>query len=585
MVKHVLGISNLMDSGITLLEGQKIGLALNEERLVRKKNIDGIPSLSLGHVNEKPDIIALAGEGLKGNPHNFRRFLRFSRGSSLANYPRDFYEFISKRRDSRLYSKKLVDYAKRRFKGSKIFLTDHHMCHAAGAHFASGNRDSIVITSDGWGDGISSGVYHGKGKDIAMLFSSPCTASLGRFYLDITRFLGFRPHRHEGKITGLAAYGKVNESLLKKFMKMVNFDEKNVRFTSDVKRYYRFSNLLQDLRWKFIVKKDYKERYDGKKKAEFLNIGDFKPLLLRLPDEDIAATAQYWVVELMKRYVTAIEDNVGRKDMCLAGGVFANVGINKAIHEISCKKIFISPNMGDGGLSMGAAFLAAAETQENPRFKFENVYLGPEFSDNEIEDDLKRSGCEYHKNEEIEYEIAELLSKGKVVARFNGKMEFGPRALGNRSILYTPIDRSVNEWLNKRLKRTEFMPFAPTTLGRFGHKCYDNLKNAENAARFMTIALDCSEWMKDSCPAAVHVDGTARPQLLRKEDNPDYYKIISEFNKITGLPSVVNTSFNMHEEPIVCSPWDAIRAFKLGHLDYLAIGRFMVKNRIRSEGS
>ena len=157
-------------------------------------------------------------------------------------------------------------------------------------------------------------------------------------------------------------------------------------------------------------------------------------------------------------------------------------------------------------------------------------------------------------------------------------MEYGPRALGNRSILYRPDSPSVNDWLNERLKRTEFMPFAPSTLAEDAASYFVGIEGAENTARFMTITFDCTEVMKKSCPGVVHIDGTARPQIVHAHDNPDYHRIISEFKRLTGLSCVVNTSFNIHEEPIVCTPEDAIRAFKTGHLDVLAIGPYIAIN-------
>ena len=171
--------------------------------------------------------------------------------------------------------------------------------------------------------------------------------------------------------------------------------------------------------------------------------------------------------------------------------------------------------------------------------------------------------------------IAKLLAQGRVVARFNGRMEFGPRSLGNRSILYHCRDASVNDWLNKRLHRTEFMPFAPSTLADHADECYVGVEPSRYTAEFMTITYDCTDWMKQHCPAVVHVDGTARPQLVTRESNPRYYRLIDEYRKLSGIPSVVNTSFNMHEEPIVRSPEDAVRAYLMSRLDYLAIGPFL----------
>jgi carbamoyltransferase len=159
---------------------------------------------------------------------------------------------------------------------------------------------------------------------------------------------------------------------------------------------------------------------------------------------------------------------------------------------------------------------------------------------------------------------------------FRGRMEFGPRALGHRSILYQTTDSTVNDWLNKRLKRTEFMPFAPVTLQNEASKCYSNLNRCNYTAQFMTITADCVPWTKQISPAVVHLDGTARPQLIKKESEPFYFEILQNYYEKTGIPSLINTSFNMHEEPIVCNPSDAIQAFQLGHLDNLVIGPFLV---------
>ena len=179
----------------------------------------------------------------------------------------------------------------------------------------------------------------------------------------------------------------------------------------------------------------------------------------------------------------------------------------------------------------------------------------------------------------IEPKIALLIASGKVVARFNGRMEYGPRALGNRSILYHAKEPAVNQWLNQRLGRTEFMPFAPSTLYEHRDACYQNISGADYAAQFMTLTFDCTEAMKRDCPAAVHVDGTARPQLVSRESSPSFHRDPDGVPPADRhVPSVINTSFNMHEEPIVCTPDDAIRAFLQGNLDYLAIGDYLVEH-------
>ncbi len=177
----------------------------------------------------------------------------------------------------------------------------------------------------------------------------------------------------------------------------------------------------------------------------------------------------------------------------------------------------------------------------------------------------------------MEKEIAKLLADNKVVGRFNGRMEYGPRALGNRSILYPATDPAVNDWLNKNLNRSEFMPFAPATLDENREECYRHIRGAEKTAQFMVITFDCTPWMREHSGAAVHVDGTARPQLVTSTSNPSFYKMLTEYRQITGLPTVINTSFNMHEAPIICTPEDAVVTFLQGHLDILAIGSFIVQ--------
>ncbi len=188
---------------------------------------------------------------------------------------------------------------------------------------------------------------------------------------------------------------------------------------------------------------------------------------------------------------------------------------------------------------------------------------------------MRENGLQYKKMAEPAREVAELINQNKVVALYHGRMEYGPRALGNRSILYAPIDVSVNDWLNKKLKRSEFMPFAPVTLFEHIKESYVGITDDPLATKYMTITYQCTDKMKREAPACVHLDGTARPQVLKREDNPYYYDILNEYYKLSGLSSIINTSFNMHEEPIVCTPYDAVRAFLSAGLDYLVLEKFL----------
>jgi carbamoyltransferase len=277
------------------------------------------------------------------------------------------------------------------------------------------------------------------------------------------------------------------------------------------------------------------------------------------------------------RVVSAWLAKTAMKNIVVSGGVHANVKLNQRLREIpGVERIFVYPNMGDGGCGTGAAMLAF-EHRCVPR-AIDNVYLGPDYTEAEIAAALEVHGLAGERFDDTEERVAALLKNDSIVGRFNGRMEYGPRALGNRSILYPAKEPAVNQWLNHQLGRTEFMPFAPAALASEAHRLFHNLQGSEKSAEFMTLTFDCTDEMKRKCPAAVHVDGTARPQMVSRESNPSFHRILSRYNELTGIPALINTSFNMHEEPIVCSPDDAIRAFLAGRLDYLAIGPFLVRH-------
>jgi carbamoyltransferase len=294
------------------------------------------------------------------------------------------------------------------------------------------------------------------------------------------------------------------------------------------------------------------------------------------PKIDVAAAYQHVLEVVACRYVAHYLEQTGIDSVALSGGVVANVKLNQRLKALpGVKRLFIHPNMGDGGCGTGAALLEFLGNAQL-RTPLSDVFFGPAYTEAEIEESLGKAKLAFDRCSPIETKIAALLADGNVIARFNGRMEYGPRALGNRSILYHSREPEVNQWLNQRLGRTEFMPFAPATLYEHRHSCYIDVDGADYAAQFMTITFDCTDKMRRDSPAAVHVDGTARPQLVTASSNPSFYRVLTEYHKLTGIPSVINTSFNMHEEPIVASPDDAVRAFLQGNLDYLAIGDFLV---------
>jgi carbamoyltransferase len=364
--------------------------------------------------------------------------------------------------------------------------------------------------------------------------------SLGQFYEQVTASLGFKPGRHEGKIVGLAAYGNpeiVGPLLRSRFHGLENGDIRIVNASN-----YYLSRFL----------------------SQHFAMRDIAAAYQKVLEEVAMKIADYWLSKTGCEYV------------CLSGGVNANVKLNQRIHECNgVKGVFVYPNMGDGGCGTGAAYVACVESGVRPE-RVESVYLGPDYTDEEIEECLSGAGLNYRRLEDPEPEIAAELAKNRIVARFNGRMEYGPRALGNRSVLYQAKEPEVNLWLNHQLGRTEFMPFAPAALQESTSELFEHLEGGERTAEFMTITFDCTRKMCSESPAAVHIDRTARPQIVTARSNPSFHRLLSEYRKLTGLSVLINTSFNMHEEPIVCSPKDAVRAFLDGRIDMLAIGGYLV---------
>jgi carbamoyltransferase len=422
----------------------------------------------------------------------------------------------------------------------KLRRYKHHLSHAANAYLSSGFERPLIVTVDGYGSGLAGSIALGENGSVCTLSELKFPNSLGSFYEAVTSSLGFNPERHAGKIVGLAAYGD--------------------------------PAILSEILLNRIVHEDGAFRI-----YQNLNLFFTRHLAARFPMIDVAAAYQHVLERVVCDWIRPWLQKTGTREVVLSGGVAANVKMNQRVFEIDgVERLFVYPNMGDGGCASGAA-LHLSWPGGGAR-AISDVYLGPEYTDTEIRAALDEAGLKYQEPADLAREVASRIHAGEVVGRFNGRMEYGPRALGNRSILYHAGEAEVNQWLNKRLGRTEFMPFAPVTLWEARERCYVNVAGKEHTAEFMTVTFDCTDYMRKTCPAAVHVDGTARPQLIRRENNPGYYDILKEYEKLSGVPCLINTSFNMHEEPIVCSPGDAIRAFLLGHLDGLAIGNYYVEN-------
>ena len=572
----VLGIIDSKPSSAAILKNGQILSAIAEERLCRMKMASGMPRqaikqvmLDAGITAHDIDLVAVAQKVSVYEPEPIPWNGWFD--SKHAGQPRplekisgtlapivgyipfakqahhQLKDMLSRRRLSQIPELLRAEYAI----NAPVKYYDHHFCHATSAYYTSNYGEALVITLDGGGDGLSGSVYQGKNGKLTRLSAVDSFNSLGNFYSYITHLCGFKAESHEGKITGLAALGKPTYiNILRKF---VSYAEPG-QIQYSVPMYHRSA---------------------------------LKQIAARLPESfdkaDLAASVQLLLEEIGIQFIQYWLRKTGIPSIAVAGGVFSNVKFNQRVHELpEVDDFFVHPAMDDSGLAVGGAFAALAdEPGADPlrlSQRLENVYFGTSYTDDEIRQSIDKFGFEYTHESNITGMIAKLLAEGRVVARFTGKMEYGPRALGHRSILYQTTDPSINDWLNAHLLRTEFMPFAPATLQEYADECFEGLDGARDSARYMTITFNCTEKMRAQSPGVVHVDGTARPQILDPETAPDFYKIGVAYHELTGIPSLINTSFNMHGEPIVCTPDDALRSFNEGKLDYLAIGNYLVVN-------
>ncbi len=561
-----LGISeDFFDSGVAICDGDKVLFASNEERYTRRKNEGGFPHRALASAFEytgiaPSDIDRIYVSGHMTPPFPVRMFPKLhdwmfdaqrSKKESAFKKFMDFVTFVTpiSHSDEASWTRSLVRpllpvVTRRRLPPSlcnaDIRFVEHHEAHAAGAWFCSGFERALAITADGMGDGLSLTVSRcTPERGVERLWKAGSRSSFGLFFEVLAEAFGFTPCRDEGKITGLAACGDP------------------ARITEPVP----------------FVLKDGALAYTGpygRRGVEWAR----ESLLKRYSREDISAWAQY----ILESQLTAVASwwlkETGLPRLVVAGGVFGNVKLNQRLHELAeVEQLFVFPNMGDGGLGLG---VIADGEKFTPR-PVTDVFWGEGFSDASIEAALSKAGLPFVRPDDIEERAAELLAEGRIVARFAGRMEWGPRALGNRSILVRTSDRAVVERLNTALARSDFMPFAPAVLDEDAALYCDGLEAARHSAEFMTVCFDCTDRMKREHPAVVHVDGTARAQLVRRDHNPGFHAILGGFKRRSGTGVVLNTSFNIHEEPIVRTPEEAIAAFRKARLDYLAIGPFLAE--------
>lgn len=560
MAINIIGITFTADATAALICDGRLVAAIGEERLTREKLCKGIPLnaidkvLEIGNLKiDDIDFIAVHGNISAPDPKPFEAALERIQNADLSDDVRAQQTQIIKQRLEHerfvceIRTPQILEQLKKLGRPLKEY--PHHQAHAASAYYGSGWDNCLTLTADGWGEDASATVWRCTDGHMERIGHTATIDSLGYFYGSITKSLGFTPHRHEGKILGLAAYCQEPKSYAR-ICDMISVDADKCGFTGHVE------NGL------------YAPNYDNPLLNDYIK--DFSR-------EDVSAAAQKRLEEVVCELVQCLSENPFK--IALAGGIFANVKLNQRIAELSnISDVYVFPCMGDGGLAVGAAWLAHVEISNQSPLVPKSMLLGMTIETDEAQKALDASGLSYSKPNNMAETIATLLANNHVVARCSGAMEYGPRSLGNRSILYKADDPSANNWLNQRLNRSEFMPFAPASLIEDAEKLYCQIGPGLIPANYMAMTFDCTERMKTEAPAAVHVDGTARPQFVSKELYPEFHDILTRYKEMTGFSSVINTSFNMHEEPIVGSADDAIRAFVASGLNYLVLGEFLVEN-------
>lgn len=598
----ILGINFGHDAAASLIRDGKTINAIEEEKISRVKQDFGWPNnavdVILKQQNLTPDdidYVVFGGRIYNSIGKNEIKY-RFNKDGNYKRYEiidriTSYYNITTKKisdENQPLFEKELKG---KGFNNAKVVFCNHHLCHANTAHYCSPFDVDLVITSDGHGDGHAMNFYVNDSENrLKCIRSNDYKTSVGQFYSAITTLLGFRATRHEGKITGLAAFGEPT-GLVEKFSDLFYYEDDTLRRFpyGEEDKLWKLYKVDQGLSLKYKINLNTSESEIGKAyaKSALILIHWLKQNTEGYSKEDIAFACQNVTEKVILKEIDIVVEKhfKNQKVMVgLAGGVFGNVRVNQKIYEKEyVKNIFVQPAMGDSGLALGAAInthLSINDPKETKQFRFSDTFLGPNYSaDIDLYVDSIRKDYEVIKMEKPAFEIAKLLADNKIIGFWTGNMEWGPRALGSRSILLNTFDKTVNDTLNKRLNRTEFMPFAPAVIDFMATTYFPEYKDDVPAGDYMTITYDVDPQYHEILQAVVHVDGTARPQIVRRDVTPYYYDIINEFYKLTGCGAIVNTSFNAHEEPIVNTPDTALNGLKNNRIDFLVLENYLVKKR------
>ncbi|MGI8905455.1 MAG: carbamoyltransferase family protein [Candidatus Sumerlaeaceae bacterium] len=562
---NILGISAYYhDSAAALVRDGQLVAAAQEERFTRKRHDESLPVNAVAY--------CLREAGLRIDDIRYiafydKPFLKFERllFTYLACFPHGFRSFLAAVpmwASQKLWLKSLIR-QELNFHG-EICFSDHHMSHAASAFLVSPFERAAILTVDGVGEWSTSTWGTGDGTQVHLTHETRFPHSLGLLYSAFTYYLGFKVNSAEYKVMGLAPYGKP-----------VFYD-----------------NVCETIDWKpdgsFRLNLKYFDFMAGIRMTsahmDELFGGPARQPESRLTQRefDIAASVQRVTDEIMLAMASHVRRETGMTKLCLAGGVALNCVANaEVLRKAGFDDLWIQPAAGDAGGAIGAAFYLWNSVLKNGRkYTMQHVYLGPEFSADEIRDYLNSAGAVYveKSKEHLVHEVAGLLEKGKVIGWHQGRMEFGPRALGARSILADPRDPGMKDKLNRAIKfREGFRPFAPSVTIEAANDWFElNINGSVHDSPYMLLVADVREGRRQ-IPSVTHVDNSARLQTVTRETSPLYHALIEEFGCRTGVPVLINTSFNVRGEPIVCTPEDAYRCFMRTNMDALALGPFLLR--------
>lgn len=570
---YIIGIGCYYhDSSACLLKDGVLLAAAEEERFTRIKHDTSFPINSINYLLESQNITM---KDVDYVAFYEKPFLKFERVISqhLEMFPKSIKTFISSMPSWITEKLSVVRTLRRKlgFKGD-VFFVNHHMAHAASSFLISPFKKAAVVTVDGVGEWSTATYGIAESEKIDLFKEIRFPHSLGLLYSTITAYLGFSVNNSEYKVMGLSAFGDMNKKTNLYYQKL----SKVIDLKDD-------GSLLLDMSY-FVY--HYKDRMPSQKMCELLD-GPItkKGSEMTKRHKDIAAALQMIDEEVMTKILNHAHKETKCENLVIAGGQGLNSVFNgKILRSTPFKRVWIQPASGDGGCSIGAAFYAYnAILGHKRKFVMDHSFWGPGFSAEFVLDFLKKNRIKHTKfknDKELLRKVARLIYDNNVVGWFQGRMEWGPRALGSRSILSNPCNPKMQDILNLKVKhREKFRPFAPVVCEDDAAEYFDCDVPIPEPTDFMLMVYPIRKEFQSKIPAVTHVDGSGRLQTIRRFQNPLYYDLIKEFGKLSGIPILINTSFNIRGEPIVCTPYDAYKCMMGTGIDYLVIDRFLIRRR------